>query len=165
MKKHVSRPDHVRCVQTGMYVNGTPEKVSWCGRDTHHEWTFVDAAHAALNGRSGGRLVACEDCLAAIVKALWAGHAALASREVTAPSQIDGPQTLLREMREVLAPFAVISRVITDSPSANDGAVLHAWIRPSGEAELTLLDCLRAAGLRARIDELLSRTAEHSKDA
>lgn len=75
----MSRPDYVRCVLTGRYdipsdAPGGPhrEEKTWCGRDvsTGWGWCFIDASHAALNAANGGRLVACDACVDAIVKAL-----------------------------------------------------------------------------------------------
>lgn len=62
------RPEWVHCVGTG-HVNETRP---WCGSDNIPG--FVDATHAALNGRGEGRLVACPQCVEAIIKALRNGH-------------------------------------------------------------------------------------------
>lgn len=63
------RPDWVHCVGTGMVGE---EGRSWCGGAERP--FLVDPAHAALNGRNGGRLVACRECVAAIHRALQNGH-------------------------------------------------------------------------------------------
>lgn len=52
-----TRPEQVKCVATGY----EGETVSWCGRRLYEfAWHFMDASHAALNGRANGRLVACQ---------------------------------------------------------------------------------------------------------
>lgn len=61
------RPDYVKCVATGYQG----ESVSWCGRRLYkYEWHFMDASHAALNGRAEGRLLTCPECAKAIAAAL-----------------------------------------------------------------------------------------------
>lgn len=62
------RPEWIHCVGTGYAGETRP----WCG-STNRPF-FVDATHAALNGRSAGRLVACHECVEAIIKALRNGH-------------------------------------------------------------------------------------------
>lgn len=65
------RPEWVRCV--GLGVVGSAGQ-SWCGRPLwRFEWHFIDASHAALNGRDEWRLVACPECVAAITAALKNG--------------------------------------------------------------------------------------------
>ena len=45
----------------------------WCGEPVTG-WDFMDAEHAAENGRQQGRLVACKFCVKAITSALKNGH-------------------------------------------------------------------------------------------
>ena len=81
--KRVEYPDYVHCVLTGLYdipadAPGGPraERKTWCGREgaeLAHEWLFMDPTHAALNGKKGGRLVACPECAKAIAAAVSAG--------------------------------------------------------------------------------------------
>jgi hypothetical protein len=64
------RPEYVTCALTGMYAGDE----TWCGRKTCGlGFTFVDASHAALNAKQGGRLLLCPECSAAIVAALTSG--------------------------------------------------------------------------------------------
>lgn len=61
------RPNYIKCVATGI----VGENVSWCGRRLYaFEWHFMDASHAALNGRAEGRLLTCPECAKAIGTAL-----------------------------------------------------------------------------------------------
>lgn len=69
------RPEWVHCVGLG-YQDGR-RNVSWCGGSDRPY--FVDAGHAALNGKHAGRLVACPKCVKAINKALCNGHDDLGS--------------------------------------------------------------------------------------
>jgi len=71
----VSRPDYVKCVRTGMYgEDKQPVQETWCDRKTEQfEFCFTDAAHASLNGRHKGRLVACPQCVEKIIEALKNG--------------------------------------------------------------------------------------------
>ena len=64
------RPEWVRCI-THTHVDLLTK--TWCGRNAEG-WNFVDASHAAENGRKDGRLVACRKCVAAICKALSNGN-------------------------------------------------------------------------------------------
>jgi len=81
-----ARPDWVKCALTGRRVHVVPadnpsakpvrtetlDQRTWCGRlAPEHEWTFMDASHAALNAVNGGRLVVCPECAVAIARALW----------------------------------------------------------------------------------------------
>lgn len=67
----IDRPEYVSCVRhSHVDLHGQ----SWCGRDGRDEWAFVDAAHAAENGRQAGRLVACPACVDAICAALRTGQ-------------------------------------------------------------------------------------------
>ena len=63
------RPDYVHCVGMG-YEDGRKIE-SWCGGSDRP--FFVDPTHAALNGKHGGRLVACPDCVKSIHQALLSG--------------------------------------------------------------------------------------------
>lgn len=49
---------------------------SWCGRNIQGQFYFVGADHAAENGITQGRLVACPRCVEAVTRALKAGHLA-----------------------------------------------------------------------------------------
>lgn len=67
----MTRPEHEKCVLFGSYVDGKPVRQTWCGRTPDAgEWTFVDAGHAALNGRAGGRLTVHSACAVEIAKSL-----------------------------------------------------------------------------------------------
>ncbi len=60
--------DSIRCVEIGMADKPTE---TWCGRKTDPaEFTFIDASHAALQGRNGGYVMVCEWCAGAIHSAL-----------------------------------------------------------------------------------------------
>ncbi|AUR98437.1 hypothetical protein NVP1251O_05 [Vibrio phage 1.251.O._10N.261.55.E5] len=70
MSRYEERPEWVHCVGLG-YQDGRKDE-SWCeGSDKPF---FVDAGHAALNGKHQGRLVACPECVKAINEALCSGH-------------------------------------------------------------------------------------------
>jgi len=65
-----ARPDYVKCVA----VDDVEHRgLSWCGKRLDL-WHFLGIDHAALNGRQGGRLVACPECTEAIITALRNGH-------------------------------------------------------------------------------------------
>jgi len=57
-----SRP----CVWTGRYVDGKPERRTWCGRLASMEFAFLDAAHASLTLRNEGSFLPCQACCAAL---------------------------------------------------------------------------------------------------
>lgn len=62
------RPEWVRCVEDN---NGR----SWCGRRIGpSDLSFVGVDHDAMNGRNGGRLVACQECVTAIYEGLRNGQ-------------------------------------------------------------------------------------------
>lgn len=64
-----NRPDWITCIQHTHYAKrGT----TWCGRSVT-EFTFNDIDHAAYNGLSGGRLLACRECVKAISVTLERG--------------------------------------------------------------------------------------------
>jgi len=63
------RPDFVYCV--GLNIECS-DKITWCGSDRFPFFSGVE--QAAHNGLHGGRLVACPDCVAAIVAGLRNGH-------------------------------------------------------------------------------------------
>lgn len=65
------RPEYVKCV-ADVHVNNAGK--SWCGRSIAREFSFAGVDHAALNGRGDGRLVACPECTALIIKALSNGQ-------------------------------------------------------------------------------------------
>lgn len=63
-----ARPEWVKCIADQHSDNAG---LSWCGRRIEaFEFSFVDIDHAAINGRNGGRLVACPECVSAICEAL-----------------------------------------------------------------------------------------------
>jgi hypothetical protein len=64
------RPDWVKCISHE--VKGE-QHTSWCGRFVGMEFHFHGVDHAAENGRSEGRLVACPECTAAVIAALKNG--------------------------------------------------------------------------------------------
>lgn len=70
MSKYEERPEWVHCVGLG-YQDGRKNE-SWCGGSDRPY--FVDAGHAALNGKHQGRLVACPECVKAINEALRNGY-------------------------------------------------------------------------------------------
>ena len=62
------RPEYVRCIadQNIEYAGK-----AWCGREIDsREWTFVDIDHAANAGRIQHRLIACPECVSAVISAL-----------------------------------------------------------------------------------------------
>jgi hypothetical protein len=66
------RPEWVKCINDAHLDN---TGLSWCGcRIETFEFSFVDIGHAAMNGRNGGRLVACPECVSAICEALRNGQ-------------------------------------------------------------------------------------------
>lgn len=66
------------CILTGAYdipedQPGGPrkEQKTWCGRATGGwGWAYQDPTHAALAGKAGARVLACEACLDALAAAL-----------------------------------------------------------------------------------------------
>lgn len=68
----MSRSEYVRCVTDNHRDN---DGRSWCGKTLNKfDFAFVSIEHAAFNGRSGGRLVACSECTVEIIKALESGQ-------------------------------------------------------------------------------------------
>lgn len=65
------RPEFVRCIQS---THANFVGISWCGRSVAHEWTFVSVDHSAFSGKHGDRLVACRECVAAVIAGLRNGH-------------------------------------------------------------------------------------------
>lgn len=63
-------PDYVKHVRMS-HADFTHQ--TWCGNPVSG-WDFLDAEHAAENGRKQGRLIACKSCVTAITKALENGH-------------------------------------------------------------------------------------------
>lgn len=64
----MSRPDYIKCIED---THTDSNRKTWCGKEYNQfEFTFLDIEHAAFNGRNGGRLAACKDCIKAITKAL-----------------------------------------------------------------------------------------------
>ncbi len=54
-------PEYVKCIPIGF---PTLETTPWCGRPG--PTFFISLEHAAIHALTGGRLVACNDCLRAI---------------------------------------------------------------------------------------------------
>ena len=52
------RPEWVKCIEK---ERGT----TLCGRRVSMEWCFIDIEHAENTVKHGGRLVPCEECIAA----------------------------------------------------------------------------------------------------
>lgn len=68
----MSRSGFVRCITDN---HRDSEGRSWCGQAINKfDFAFVSIEHAAFNGRSEGRLVACSECTAEIIKALATGQ-------------------------------------------------------------------------------------------
>lgn len=66
----MSRPEYIKCISDTHEDN---KGKSWCGRRLFAEFAFVDADHAAMNGRNNGRLVACAECTRLIMAAMQNG--------------------------------------------------------------------------------------------
>lgn len=62
------REEWVKCILTGMWVDGAPELVTLCGTLAPADFTFRDASHWFLNARAGGRLVGCPQCVNVILQ-------------------------------------------------------------------------------------------------
>lgn len=63
------RPEWIKCIrQTHVDLAGK----TWCGKSAIG-FCFVDVDHAAQNGLQQGRLVACPECVEAVVAALHSG--------------------------------------------------------------------------------------------
>jgi hypothetical protein len=62
---------NVHCVN---HDHAELQGTSWCGRPLMSEWWFMGVDHAAENGRQAGRMVACPECVEAILTALRNGH-------------------------------------------------------------------------------------------
>ncbi len=67
------RPDWIACVVSDVGEGHELHERTWCGRP-RAGFVFTSVDHAALNGQAGGRLVVCDECLDAIVRALRNGH-------------------------------------------------------------------------------------------
>ena len=64
----MGRPEYVKCVKRS--AKGV-EHMTFCGREIwNSEFAFENADHAAENGMSGGRLVACPECRKIIANAM-----------------------------------------------------------------------------------------------
>lgn len=70
MTETTERPDWIVCVSD---THADRRNMAWCGRRVSG-FAFVDADHAAQNGRAEERLVTCPECAAALVKALNHGQ-------------------------------------------------------------------------------------------
>ena len=49
-------------------------KTAWCGEKLTFDWAFESIDHAANNGMSRGRLVACKACTDAVIRCLTEGQ-------------------------------------------------------------------------------------------
>lgn len=66
------RPEWIKCIQR---MHNHMTHLTWCGREHYDlEFLFLGVDHAAENGASGGRLVACRQCVGAIREALNANR-------------------------------------------------------------------------------------------
>lgn len=65
-----SRPEYVKCIA---HDHAELKNESWCGRFVGMEFHFQGADHAAEHRRQQGRLVACPECVEAIIFALKSG--------------------------------------------------------------------------------------------
>jgi hypothetical protein len=63
-------PEWIKCIRDNHEDN---KGLSWCRRMVSGEWTFTDIDHAAMNGRNQGRLVACPECVKAVIAGLKEG--------------------------------------------------------------------------------------------
>jgi len=63
------RPEYEVCLSD---THADHKGLSWCGKHVIG-FAFADVDHAAQNGRGGGRLVVCRDCLPLAVAALRNG--------------------------------------------------------------------------------------------
>ena len=64
------RPDWIKCIR---HAHTDMAGKSWCGRIVHQEFVFDSIDHAACNRynwRDRGRLVACLDCVEAVMSLL-----------------------------------------------------------------------------------------------
>jgi predicted PP-loop superfamily ATPase len=50
--------------------NSTHGLHSWCGKPIGHEFFFVDAEVAVINGNTGGKIPPCGDCVDKIISCL-----------------------------------------------------------------------------------------------
>lgn len=64
----LEKPEYIKCIAHSR------SNQSWCGRNISMEFHFQDLDHAAEYGDQKGRLVACPECVAAIVVALNNGR-------------------------------------------------------------------------------------------
>jgi len=76
------RPDYVHCALTGAFdrpvdhpLGPHREQKTWCGRKDppESEFVFLDASHAVLSAKQGGRLLLCPDCAREMRAALDTG--------------------------------------------------------------------------------------------
>lgn len=58
------RPDYVKCIQ---HTHADLKGQAWCGRLCSMEWVFQSLDHATYNAASGGYLVACPECVHAVM--------------------------------------------------------------------------------------------------
>jgi len=61
------RPEYIRCIAD---THEDHKGRAWCGAPLAGGFHFESFDHAALNARAGGRLVACPQCVAAVVIAM-----------------------------------------------------------------------------------------------
>lgn len=64
--------DHIRHIE---HTRVDMKNKSWCGQHLQQfDFHFLDIDHAAYNGATGGRLVACKRCTSEIIKAITEGQ-------------------------------------------------------------------------------------------
>lgn len=68
------RPDWYVCVISDVGETHELHGKTWCGRPRGPEFYFQSVDHAAIYGRTMGRLVVCPECLIKIVAGLANGH-------------------------------------------------------------------------------------------
>lgn len=63
----MNRPDYIRCIQ---HTRADKRGTSWCGQRVAQEFTFASIDHAVYNKLRNGRLIACPECVTAVVESL-----------------------------------------------------------------------------------------------
>ena len=71
----LSRPDAIVCIAD---THADKKGLTWCGERVG-DFAFVDADHAAMNGRYKGRLAPCPQCRDAVIAGLMEGALPLAA--------------------------------------------------------------------------------------
>jgi len=57
----MKRAEYIKCIINN-FTNSEYPKISYCKRDLHFEFHFIDIDHAIGNALIEGRLIACPDC-------------------------------------------------------------------------------------------------------